>query len=201
MGLPAKQLFAVPWRLALALQADGWWLRSDIIWSKPGVMPESVKDRPTRAHEYVFLLTKSARYYYDYEAIKEPIALCTAQDRVDTGRFRKDRGYPGYQHSAGSGRLGSADTRNKRSVWTIPTHPFKQAHFATFPPRLVETCLKAGCPIGGTVLDPFAGSGTTGLVAAKLGRLFIGIERSSQYAAMAERRIHDNAGLLALAEG
>lgn len=142
-GLKAKDLVGQPWRLALALQADGWWLRSDIIWAKPNPMPSSVTDRPGVAHEYVFLLTKSAKYFYDAEAVRVPAADVTIKDRVDTGRFRADRGFPGAP-SAGGGRLGDRNTRSLRSVWTIPVGGFPGAHFATFPPALVEPCIKAG---------------------------------------------------------
>jgi len=159
-GLKPKDLVGIPWRVALALQADGWYLRSDIIWHKPNPIPESVKDRPTKAHEYIFLLSKSPRYYYDYEAIKEPVT---------------------------SKQLGS--TRNRRSVWTVPTRPFPEAHFATFPPELIEPCVLAGCPIGGVVLDPFVGSGTTLLVATRHHRRSIGIELNPEYIKIAERRL------------
>jgi len=159
-GLKPKDLVGIPWRVALALQADGWYLRSDIIWHKPNPIPESVKDRPTKAHEYIFLLSKSPKYYYDYEAIKEPVT---------------------------SRQLRS--TRNKRSVWTVPTRPFPEAHFATFPPELIEPCVLAGCPIGGVVLDPFVGSGTTLLVATRHHRRSIGIELNPEYIKIAERRL------------
>lgn len=139
-GLKPKDLVGIPWRVAFALQADGWWLRSDIVWAKPNPMPESITDRPTKAHEYVFLLTKAARYYYDALAVSEPITEATARDRVDTGRFTPDRGYPG----ARDGRLGAASTRNRRTVWTITTEPYPEAHFATFPEKLVEPCILAG---------------------------------------------------------
>jgi DNA modification methylase len=257
-GLKSKDLVGIPWRLAFALQADGWYLRSDIIWAKPNPMPESVTDRPTKAHEYVFLLTKSARYFYDADAVREPLAgkwlpdgsFHPARDGVDTN---------------GGGQQGGQITwnpagRNLRSVWSIPTEPFPEAHFATFPKALVEPCIKAGTsekgccpecgaawvrkvekpqppdelrnrgngskmdyhtrqvgggqvvqdfydanpprtvgwtptcshttdPIGCTVLDPFAGSGTTGVVALRLGRSFIGIELSPAYAEMARKSL------------
>lgn len=195
-GLKAKDLVGIPWRVAFALQAAGWWLRQDLIWAKPNVMPESVTDRCTKAHEYIFLLAKSERYYFDAAAIAEPIAESTANDRVDTGRFRPERGFPGSP-SAGSGRLGDKDTRNKRSVWTVPTHPYKDAHFATFPPKLIEPCILAGCPEGGTVLDPFGGAGTTGLVADRQGRNAILIELNPEYADMARKRIQNDAPLFA----
>jgi site-specific DNA-methyltransferase (adenine-specific) len=183
-GLKEKDLVGMPWRLAFALQADGWYLRSDIIWHKPNPMPESVTDRPTKAHEYVFLMSKIERYFYDAEAVRE--------DGVEPNRKRNDRigGANGHtvRHSLG-GMIGASAKRNKRTVWTIPTAPFPEAHFATFPPALVEPCILAGCPKGGIVLDPFGGAGTTALIAARLGREAILIELNPQYAAMAERRL------------
>jgi DNA modification methylase len=197
-GLPIKNLIGIPWRVALALQADGWWLRSEIIWHKPNPMPESVTDRPTKAHEQIFLLTKAERYYFDAEAIKE---AATPQDR--TGKV----GYlvPKHEASVNQGlRLAggpksslngpSGDSRNARSVWTIATAPFAEAHFATFPPELPAKCIKAGCPKGGTVLDPFGGAGTTGLVADRLQRNAVLIELNPEYAAMASNRIANDAG-------
>jgi DNA modification methylase len=196
-GLKPKDLVGMPWRVAFALQADGWWLRSDIIWAKPNPMPESVTDRPTKAHEYLFLFAKSRRYYYDAEAVAEPIAEQTEVDRVDSGRFTPDRGFPGATDH-GNGRLGANPNgrRNKRTVWEIATAPFPAAHFATFPPALVEPCVLAGTAPGSTVLDPFAGAGTTGLVALRLGRSFIGLELNPRYVEMARRRIVDDAPLL-----
>jgi DNA modification methylase len=189
-GLKHKDLVGIPWRVAFALQADGWYLRSDIIWSKPNPMPESVTDRPTKAHEYVFLLSKAAAYYYDADAISE--------QSIHAGRLVR---YDGSQKNCSAGdsvndwaTLIASDrtvtpTRNRRTVWHIATQPFPEAHFATYPEKLVEPCVLAGCPVGGTVLDPFTGSGTTGVVACRLGRDFIGIELNPEYAAMAERRI------------
>jgi DNA modification methylase len=197
-GLKPKDLIGIPWRVAFALQADGWWLRSDIIWSKPNPMPESVTDRPTKAHEYLFLLTKAERYWYDDEAIKEvalqPLgaAALTGQHKADAGGFTTN----GTSTSTLGSNQGQA-TRNKRSVWTIATAPFPEAHFATFPPALPETCIKAGCPVGGTVLDPFAGAGTTLLVADRLQRHGIGIELNPEYADMAERRVRNDGPLFA----
>lgn len=184
-GLKPKELIGIPWRVAFALQAEGWYLRQDIIWHKPNPMPESVRDRCTKAHEYVFLLTKSPKYHFDSEAIKEPA--------VQAGRVRNDRmggnKYgKGVKHSDGAMFTGS-DTRNRRSVWTVPTRPFKGAHFATFPPDLIEPCILAGCPIGGTVLDPFMGAGTTAVVAERLGRQWIGCELNPEYADLALNRI------------
>lgn len=188
-GFKPKDLIGIPWRVAFALQADGWYLRSDIIWAKPNPMPESVTDRPTKAHEYVFLLSKSARYFYDAQAIAEPIAPATIRDkRSNADGLRRLRGFPG-QASNGGTRLGSRDTSNRRSVWTINTKPYKGAHFATFPPALVEPCIRAGSAPGDTVLDPFSGSGTTAAVAVGNGRRAIGIELNPAYQDLARQRI------------
>lgn len=181
-----KDLVGMPWRVAFGLQADGWYLRSDIIWAKPNPMPESVTDRPTKSHEHVFLMAKNQRYYYDADAVRE------------AGEWDPN-GCRGY-------RAGNIDNsakpvtifgeekagRNLRDVWTIPTHAYSAAHFATFPPKLVEPCIKAGCPEDGTVLDPFGGAGTVGLVADQLGRDAILIELNEEYAGMARRRIYDD---------
>lgn len=155
IGLKHKDLIGIPWRVAFALQADGWYLRQDIIWHKPNPMPESVRDRCTKAHEYVFLLSKSPKYYYDGEAVKEP---ATQAGRVRSGRMGGNKYGKGVKHSEGAVFKGS-DTRNRRSVWTVTTKPYKGAHFATFPPDLIEPCILAGCPAGGMVLDPFGGIG------------------------------------------
>jgi DNA modification methylase len=201
-GLKPKDLIGIPWRVAFALQADGWWLRQDIIWAKPNPMPESVTDRCTKAHEYVFLLSKSERYFYDAEAIREA-ALQPVGEAQTTGqgkRLNADAGAGKYQTDLQKSILGSnqgSPWRNRRSVWTITTQPFPEAHFATFPPELPELCIKAGCPVGGTVLDPFGGAGTTGLVADRLGRNAILIELNPQYAGMAERRVTGDAPLFA----
>lgn len=249
--LKPKDLIGMPWRVAFALQADGWYLRSDIIWHKPNPMPESVTDRPTKAHEYIFLLSKSERYYYDHEAIKEPaqysepnspqsIASPHGQgftrraagyktpDGWDTtrgegghGSFHKNgrekgmvrsgnkerkppaaRGVPVAEDGSTNGAVAGSFpwegyTRNKRSVWTVPTKPFKGAHFATFPPDLIKPCILAGCREGGTVLDPFGGAGTTGLVADRLRRNALLIELNPTYAQMARERINDDAPLFA----
>jgi DNA modification methylase len=198
-GVKPKDLLGMPWRIALALQADGWWLRSDIIWSKPNPMPESVRDRPTKAHEYLFLLAKSERYYYDAQAIAEPVV---SRDR---GPARKPDGWasgPGSHHVVDHSRRERAPkdraprlhhesptpTRTKRTVWTIPTTPTVESHFATFPRKLVEPCVLAGCPPGGVVLDPFAGTVTVGRVAEDLGRHSLLIEVRPEYAAFAERK-------------
>ena len=279
-GLKPKDMVGIPWRVAFALQADGWWLRADIIWAKPNPMPESVTDRPTKAHEYVFLLAKQARYYYDAEAVKEPLAEATIEDLARRKNPGQHDGLTKFGKGEGLGagpRVSDTSGRNKRSVWSIATAPFSEAHFATFPPALVEPMVRAGCPaqvcsecgkpwvrvvertastpgqqpgytqkctmrndgeragswtdakvntLGfaptcacgtqhpipydelnadpsllddfeiapaptrpGTVLDPFAGSGTTGLVALREGRNFIGIELNPEYADMARRRI------------
>lgn len=185
-GLKTKDLVGIPWRVAFALQADGWYLRQDIIWHKPNPMPESVTDRCTKSHEYIFLFSKSRQYYFDNEAIKEPATTENGRARQfgankqegtmrnDEGRIFNDNGF-----------------RNKRDVWTISVKPFKGAHFATFPPQLIEPCILAGCPPDGTVLDPFFGAGTTGLVAQQHGRNWIGCELNSVYAEMATKRIKD----------
>jgi DNA modification methylase len=195
--LKPKDLIGIPWRVAFALQADGWWLRQDIIWHKPNPMPESVADRCTKAHEYVFFLTKNDRYRWDADAIAE--ATIRAGDVNDyTGNQKNNSVDPVMQATRPKGRaITVKETRNKRSVWTIATAPFAEAHFATFPPELPEICIKAGCPKGGTVLDPFCGAGTTGLVADRLQRNAILIELNPEYAAMADRGISaDRGGLL-----
>ncbi|HSW50476.1 MAG TPA: site-specific DNA-methyltransferase, partial [Bryobacteraceae bacterium] len=187
-GVKHKDLVGIPWRVAFALQADGWYLRSDIIWAKPNPMPESVRDRPTKAHEYVFLLPKSERYFYDADAIAEATAYVVPEDRQPSGLYSVGSGRnDGGVHRSGGFVTGA--TRNRRSVWTITTKPYPEAHFATFPPELPELCIKAGCPVGGVVLDPFSGAGTTGLIAVTLERSYIGIELNPQYAEMSKRRI------------
>ena len=198
-GLKQKDLVGIPWRVAFALQADGWYLRSDIIWSKPNPMPESVTDRPTKAHEYLFLLSKSARYYYDADAIAEPLT----SDPKRWGRHtKKDPGAqavhprPMFSADRDGTNWGNGETRNRRSVWTVSTQPYTGAHFATYPPSLVDPCVLAGCPEGGTVLDPFSGAGTTGVVALRHGRNYVGIEINPDYIEMSERRISDDAPLL-----
>lgn len=250
--LKPKDLCGIPWRVAFALQERGWWLRQDIIWSKPNPMPESIRDRCTKAHEYLFLLSKRERYYFDQESFAEPVAEATiarlsqdvesqaGSDRVpgktngpmkavgrrpkawdeDMGSNRtlvagyerqlgsKGSETPGEVRSSAGARMGRGAgwrddpsttplTRNRRSVWTVNTQPFSEAHFATFPPALIEPCILAGCPVGGTVLDPFFGAGTTGLVADRLGRNCIGIELNPEYAAMAERRIAGDSPMFA----
>lgn len=184
-GLKEKDLCGVPWRVAFALQDAGWWLREDIIWAKPNPMPESVADRCTRSHEYLFHLTKQARYWYDADAIREPHS---PDGRKATTAKIGNASHANYRGGDGHERWPN-DGRNRRSVWTINTHPFPDAHFATFPPALVRPCIRAACPPGGVVLDPFLGSGTVGLVAKQEGRSYIGIELNPEYMMMAERRI------------
>lgn len=216
-GLPPKNLMGVPWRLAFALQDDGWVLRQDIVWSKPNPMPESVTDRCTKAHEYLFLLSKGPRYYFDQEAILEPASPNTHARLAQNGLAEQkgsDR-VPGktngpmkavgrkFDPAKGNKNNPSFDAamavmpaeRNKRSVWTVATQPFSEAHFATYPPELIEPCILAGCPEGGTVIDPFFGAGTTGLVADRLQRNCIGIELNPEYAAIAQRRLARDGGM------
>ena len=199
-GLKPKDLVGIPWMVAFALRADGWYLRQDIIWHKPNPVPESVTDRCTKAHEYIFLLSKSRHYYYDHEAIKEPAAYDGRKDTLLKGSPKYEKGVvPGQvEHSMaakGHERWKKNENgeyvRNKRSVWTIPTKPFKEAHFATFPEKLIEPCISAGCPEGGIVLDPFMGSGTTGLVAKQQNKNYIGFEINNDYCDIANKRIHD----------
>lgn len=193
-GLKEKDLLGIPWLVAFALRADGWYLRSEVIWAKP--KPESVQDRPTRAHEQVFLLSKSSRYFYDADAIREEgqdwsvggpgTGIANTAARYGNGNGGND----GLAFLAQRYRSGAiAPGRNKRSVWTAASRPFGGAHFATFPPALIEPCILAGCPTGGTVLDPFAGAGTTGLVAVRHRRSFVGCELNPDYAALARDRI------------
>ena len=198
-NLKPKDLIGIPWMVAFALRADGWYLRSDIIWHKPNALPESVTDRPTKAHEYIFLLTKNLKYYYDAEAIKEPIAASTveraksknnASTRKDKGTAQWQSGLTPEQQDKWYSNIDENTVRNKRSVWTVTTKPFKGAHFAVFPPDLIEPCILAGCPVGGTVLDPFAGSGTTLLVATQHHRKSIGIELNPEYIEIAKRRLN-----------
>ena len=215
-GLKPKDLVGIPWRVAFALQADGWYLRQDLIWHKPNPMPESVTDRWTKAHEYIFLLSKSAKYYYDADAIAEPIIKGAAGSEFRAGKTAEHQlgrasakprasgnkthkavteyeGSDSEEHRIKAGLLKIAETacesRNKRSVWTVAPKPFKEAHFATFPPALIEPCILAGCPPSGIVLDPFGGAGTTGLVASRHGRRSLLIELNPTYAEMARRRI------------
>jgi DNA modification methylase len=215
-GLKPKDLIGIPWMLAFALRADGWHLRQDIIWAKPNPMPESVTDRCTKSHEYIFLLSKSQRYYYDHEAIAESVAESTTERMAQDIESQKgsDRvpgkangtmkavlpRYGGNKYTADPDvfcrtKSGNAyefrPTRNKRDIWVVTTKPFKEAHFATFPPDLIEPCILAGCPKDGIVLDPFMGSGTTGMVAKWTGRNYVCIELNPQYIDLAEKRINE----------
>jgi site-specific DNA-methyltransferase (adenine-specific) len=193
----------MPWRLALALMDEGWILRSDVIWHKPNAMPSSVKTRPTTDHEYVFFLTRSKQYYYDADAIREPHKTFTAESRMRGGRnhFHKRGGTPEAGKNAGNINLHDArwdqafhpKGRNKRTVWSIPLSKCREYHYAVFPETLVETCIKATCPEEGTVLDPFVGSGTTALVADRLGRHYLGIDCVREYCEMARRRLAERA--------
>lgn len=189
-GTKPKDLVGIPWRLAFALQADGWYLRQDIIWAKPNPMPESVTDRCTKSHEYVFLLSKSRSYYYDNDAIKEPSVSDPklARNARFGGNKYGDSDDP--KHATKSGNVWEpTPTRNKRDVWFVSVQPFKGAHFAVMPERLVEPCILAGCPEGGVVLDPFFGSGTVGVVALKHNRKYIGIELNPEYVEVAKKRL------------
>lgn len=231
-GLKPKDQMFIPHRLAIALQSDGWYARDTIIWSKPNPMPESVTDRCTKSHEYIFMFTKSPTYYYDHEAIKEPVTASTIarlnQDiesqagstrvpgktngtmkavggRASSDSFKRENSKRGQAipgQTRGTHRPDRAesayplDTRNKRSVWSVPTIGYAEAHFATFPPNLIVPCIKAGCPVGGTVLDPFCGAGTTALVARKLGRNYIGFELNESYIKIANARLERELGPL-----
>jgi len=202
-NLKGKDLVGIPWMTALALRADGWYLRQDIIWHKPNPMPESVTDRCTKSHEYIFLLAKSQKYYFDNEAIKEPANYDGRKDTTHKGSKKDPLGYcvgnPNTlsmhgEHERWNKNKDGEYVRNKRSVWTITTKPFKEAHFATFPEDLIKPCVLAGCPEQGTILDPFSGAGTTGVVTKKNNRNFIGIELNPKYVEMAERRINNTMG-------
>jgi len=194
MGLKTKDLCGIPWRVAFALQSDGWYLRSDIIWSKPNPMPESVTDRPTKAHEYIFLMAKSQKYYYDADAVKEKLKDSSIKRNQTGWDGNEDRDYINGPQNHMSKYLGSNKAkeethRNKRSVWEIATQPYSKAHFATFPPKLIKPCILAGCPEGGLILDPFIGSGTTAITARKLARNYVGIELNPEYIPMIEKRL------------
>ncbi|GHV18306.1 methyltransferase [Clostridia bacterium] len=200
-GLKPKDLIGIPWMLAFALRADGWYLRQDIIWHKPNAMPESVRDRCTRAHEYIFMFTKSPRYFYDNEAVAEkavngdprPPRGSKGALTENLGRRKQDghgRRHAGFNERYHSNEHAPVTTRNRRSVWTVTTKPLKEAHFATFPPDLIEPCILASSRPGGIVLDPFCGSGTVGLLAERHGREFIGIDINREYCELAERRIN-----------
>jgi len=193
--LSNKQLGGIPWRVAFALQADGWYLRQDIIWHKLNLMPESVTDRCTKAHEYIFLLSKSPKYYYDYEAIKEKLSnplrtnFASGGIKISQNKNRNDQDL----HQRSKNMI--FEKRNKRSVWTVTTKPYSEAHFATYPHDLIIPCILAGCPEGGTVLDPFGGSGTTAQVASNLNRNAILCELNPDYVDIAKGRLHDSLGM------
>lgn len=189
-GVPDKNLLGIPWRVAFALQDDGWILRSDVIWHKPNVMPESATDRPTKSHEHVFLLTKSPRYFFDADAIREPAAWERWGDQTSPKYEGLEMGGSWVGNGERTALQARAqDGKNARDVWTIPTQPVSDAHFATMPEDLAERCIKSGCPVGGTVLDPFFGSGTTGLVARDLDRNAIGVELNPAYIEIAAKRL------------
>lgn len=213
IGFKPKDLIGIPWLLAFSLRTDGWYLRQDIIWSKPNPMPESTMDRCTRAHEFIFMFSKNRKYYYDYQSIKTPAvehALnpshwsdATKEHSLlrQRGKIDKQRGHP-CRHAGFNERWDKMTVAeqqslgaNKRSVWTVPPASYEGAHFATFPPELIVDCIKAGCPRGGIVLDPFMGAGTTALVTRKLDRNFIGLELNPAYIAMAEARLQKELGL------
>ncbi len=200
-GMKPKDKMLMPHRLAIALCDDGWWVRDDIVWAKPNPMPESVRDRCTKAHEYIFLLAKGPKYYFDADAIAEESTFNSVdwnEDGTPKRESHKRGEFGGKNVEPGKEAFRTiAPTRNKRSVWTIVSQPFPEAHFATFPPELPEICIKAGCPAGGTVLDPFGGAGTTGLVADRLQRNAILIELNPVYAEMARKRIYGDAPLFA----
>jgi DNA modification methylase len=186
-----KDLVGIPWRVAFALQARGWYLRSEIIWHKPNPMPESVTDRPTKSHEHIFLLSKSAKYFYDHEAIKEP---------ADTAHLAGKPQKISYHDESAMRQDGDrivirGETRNKRDVWTVPTQPYSGAHFAVYPTALIEPCVLAGSREGDTIIDPFSGSGTTGVVALRNGRNYVGCELNPEYAALSKQRISDDCGM------
>ena len=203
------RLLGMPWRMALAMQDDGWILRSDIVWHKPNAMPSAVKSRPTTDHEYLFLLTKSANYHYDADAIREPHVTFSDESKMKGGRghFGKAGGTPEQGKNAGKQNLhrGGWDVafhplgRNKRTVWSVGLGKFRGAHFAVFPEKLVEPCILAGCPLGGVVLDPFMGAGTVAVVARRTGRRYLGIELNAAYVALAEQRIADACDTIATA--
>jgi DNA modification methylase len=198
-ALKNKDLCGIPWRVAFALQADGWYLRSDIIWQKTNPMPESITDRPTKSHEYIFLLTKSSRYYYDFMEIREPQKISSKERSKYGWHGVTDDNSMGSITGASFKKMANSDLtmqtipedglRNKRTVWNVSSASFSEAHFAVFPPKLIEPCILAGCPVGGVVFDPFMGSGTTAMVAAQLQRNYIGFELNPKYITIAERRL------------
>lgn len=211
-NLKSKDLVGIPWRVAFALQADGWYLRSDTIWHKPNSMPESVRDRPTKAHEYVFMLSKNARYFWDQDAVREPLSNVSLdqiehfkQGRSAAGRCKVAPERRDGDSNIGAGGVGARGSRgagmnekgrNTRSVWTIATQPFPGAHFAVMPPALADRCIRSGSRVGDVVLDPFSGAGTTGMVARRLRRQYVGIELNPEFADMARQRIDSDAPLL-----
>jgi len=189
-SIKPKDLVGIPWRVAFALQEDGWYLRQDIIWNKPNPMPESVKDRCTKSHEYIFLFSKSKNYYFDNESIKEKSIDSESLQGMRNRDKDKRLGDKYFQTKVGDSANGKIyEYKNKRSVWTVTTKPYKEAHFATYPPDLIEPCILAGCPEGGHVLDPFGGSGTTALVADRLGRNATLIELNKSYVDIINNRL------------
>ena len=191
-GYKSKDLIGIPWLLAFALRKDGWYLRQDIIWHKPNPMPESVKDRCTKAHEYIFLLSKNKNYYYDNEAIKEPVKQDWGTRDRTNGKYHNE----GTGLQPHSGLTKSYTKKNKRSVWSVTKKPYKGAHFATFPPELIEPCIKAGSEVGDIILDPFMGSGTTAMVAKMLDRYYIGCELHEDYGNLIQERVPINVSYL-----
>jgi DNA modification methylase len=198
-GLKPKELVGIPWRFAFAMQDRGWYLRQDIIWAKPNPMPESVTDRCTKSHEYIFLLTKNPKYFFDNEAIKEP-AICADDRRAGNGRHTYDGKRAENDGLLQQSFVTITDTKNKRSVWTVNVKGYKEAHFATYPTELITPCILAGSSEGDTVLDPFSGSGTTGEVALLHGRDYVGIELNPEYADLSVRRIGEAVGMLGQVE-
>ena len=191
-GYKSKDLIGIPWMLAFALRKDGWYLRQDIIWHKPNPMPESVKDRCTKSHEYIFLLSKSKNYYYNNEAIKEPVKQDWGTRDRTNGKYHNE----GTGLQPHSGLTKSYTKKNKRSVWSVTKKPYKGAHFATFPPELIEPCIKAGSEVGDIILDPFMGSGTTAMVAKMLDRYYIGCELHEDYGNLIQERVPINVSYL-----
>jgi len=187
IGLKPKDLIGIPWMLAFALRADGWYLRQDIIWHKPNPMPESVQDRCTKAHEYIFLMSKSQKYYYDTEAIQEQAERPEGPGNKTHRHSQEGIYVSGSQKNLA--KIGASETRNKRSVWTVNVKPYSGAHFAVFPSDLIEPCILAGAPVGGIVLDPFMGSGTTAQVAQNLGRQYLGCELNPDYKPLQQKRV------------
>ncbi|MDR1556792.1 MAG: site-specific DNA-methyltransferase [Tannerellaceae bacterium] len=201
-GCKNKDLIGIPWMLAFALRSSGWYLRQEIIWHKPNAMPESVTDRCTKSHESLFLLSKSPKYYYDHRAIMEPAKYDGRRDTVakDSPKYSQVSDDPTHNfarraHERWPNMAHGYPARNRRDVWRVPTRPFRGAHFATFPPELIEPCILAGCPAGGVVIDPFFGSGTTGVVARILGRNYIGIDLNAEYIQIAEERLRRSAAI------